>query len=459
MYRQKRSTTVFTMLIVITAMITSCTFPFTNTTPEPEGWLDWDEEDNLSESIDASSSGFLDGVLDSIGGLTASKSAGEASDTVHMEEAPAAAPVTGAEMPVSPATSDEERSTTNQNSYLRAGSVDDNQQWDDYLLYRLQFADWGYEVHDVDVTERHTFAIRNDAGNPVLAALIEVEDERGNNLATLRTHSDGRATFFPAIHADEQDQLFQVTVSKDGDSQDYEISRSDRLHELVLDTSSSTDQLHLDIHFLIDVTGSMADEIQQLKDNMIAISQKISLLPENPAVRFGMTIYRDRGDSFVSRTHDFTSDVETFTAELERVQADGGGDYPESLNEGLHKSLYLPEWRIEDTISLIFLVADAPPHLDYPQDNDYAEDVFFAAESGIKIFPIASSGLDDQGEYILRQLAQISGGKFLFLTYGAGGAAGDDTSHHVDDYSVLSLDEMVIRIVSEELAALQPEIQ
>jgi hypothetical protein len=105
------------------------------------------------------------------------------------------------------------------------------------------------------------------------------------------------------------------------------------------------------------------------------------------------------------------------------------------------------------------LIADAPPHLDYAQDFDYAQDVFQAVETGIKIFPLASSGLDDQGEYIFRQLAQISGGKFLFLTYGAGGAPGDDTTHHVDDYSVLSLDDLVVRLVEEQLAFLSNPIQ
>ena len=84
--------------------------------------------------------------------------------------------------------------------------------------------------------------------------------------------------------------------------------------------------------------------------------------------------------------------------------------------------------------------------------KDYAEEVFEAAKRGIKIFPLASSGLDDQGEYIFRQLAQITSGKFLFLTYGANGMPGNDTSHHVDDYSVLSLDQLIIRLVEEELA-------
>jgi hypothetical protein len=169
-----------------------------------------------------------------------------------------------------------------------------------------------------------------------------------------------------------------------------------------------------------------------------------------------MTIYRDRGDLFISRTFDFTTDIEQFTSELVSITADGGGDYAESLNEGFHNAIHLPEWRVEETVSLVFLVADAPPHLDYEQDFDYAVDIMKAAEFGIKVLPLASSGLDDQGEFIFRQLAQISGGKFLFLTYGADGAPGDETSHHVDDYSVLSLDELIVRLVEEELAHLSP---
>jgi hypothetical protein len=103
-------------------------------------------------------------------------------------------------------------------------------------------------------------------------------------------------------------------------------------------------------------------------------------------------------------------------------------------------------------VQLIFLVADAPPHLDYAQDYDYADDMVKAAELGIKVFPIASSGLDDQGEYIFRQIALFTQGKFIFLTYGPGGQPGDSTTHQVDDYTVQKLDDLVVRLVEEELA-------
>ncbi|MGZ6995897.1 MAG: hypothetical protein ACXVIM_11850, partial [Acidimicrobiia bacterium] len=123
-----------------------------------------------------------------------------------------------------------------------------------------------------------------------------------------------------------------------------------------------------------------------------------------------------------------------------------------AVSDAIHK----PSWRGGDTVSLAFLVGDAAPHLDYANDADYAKEVFEAAKRGIKIEPIASSGLDDQGEYIFRQLAELTGGRFSFLTYGAAGAPepGDSTPNHVKDYSVLSLDDLVVRLVGDELAPL-----
>jgi len=179
-------------------------------------------------------------------------------------------------------------------------------------------------------------------------------------------------------------------------------------------------------------------------------------MPSQPAVRFGMVTYRDHGDEYVTQVTDFTPKVEDFSEILNRVQANGGGDYPEDLNEALSQAVHSPEWRVEDTVSLIFLVADAPPHLDYGQQNHYADEMLQAATRGIKIYPIASSGLDEQGEYIFRQLAQTTGGRFIFLTYGedAPGSTGTETEFDVSDYTVSSLDDMVIQIVEEELAPL-----
>jgi len=73
----------------------------------------------------------------------------------------------------------------------------------------------------------------------------------------------------------------------------------------------------------------------------------------------------------------------------------------------------------------------------------------------VKIIPIASSESDDQAEAVFRQIAEATGGRFVFLSYGAAGAAtGASTDIESTDYEELSLDDLIVRLVSEELAAL-----
>lgn len=77
----------------------------------------------------------------------------------------------------------------------------------------------------------------------------------------------------------------------------------------------------------------MGDEIDQLKTSIDSVSERIEALETQPDVRFGMTLYRDEGDDFVTSTYDFTGEVADFRSALADVVADGGGDYPEALDE------------------------------------------------------------------------------------------------------------------------------
>ena len=341
------------------------------------------------------------------------------------------------------------------NSRLTAGEVDDNVQWDDYLLYLRDYT--GAAVIEVDISERHQIWVQDSQEKPLLGARVDVE-ANGQLVTTLRTHSDGRVYFFPHAYAIQAD-AYTVNVQVNGLSQSFVIPADSTQREWIVvhsDGTQATADAKLDVLFLIDATGSMADEINQLKDNIQAISAQIDALPAQPDVRFGMVTYRDRGDVYVTQTYDFTPNVTEFAESLAGVEADGGGDYPEDLNEALSQAIHNVEWRVEDTVSLIFLVADAPPHLDYEQENHYAFEMLGAAQRGVKIYPIASSGLDEQGEYIFRQLAQFTGGRFIFLTYGADGpgSSGTETDLNVSDYTVSALDQLVVQIVEEELAFL-----
>jgi len=343
---------------------------------------------------------------------------------------------------------------------LRAGSVADNVEWEAFLLYLQEAQAAGLDYSPLYVEGRRIIQVRTPDGQPVLDALIVVEDQDGTEVARMRTHADGRALFFPpAPDGDAVDQQqaapsYTAVIEKDGVEQQVDLG-ADLAVEVEMDVAPTAAPVLLDVQFLVDATGSMADEIERLKANMVSVADQISSLPGSPDVRFALTTYRDRGEEYVTRTVDFTGDVAAFTEELRAVVADGGGDEPEALNEGLQAALDETSWRRDAAVRLVFVVADAPPHLDYADGPDYAPALVQAAGDGIKIFPVASSGANFQAELIFRQMAQYTSGRFVFLTYGADGVSpGDETQFNVDDYSVLSLDELIVKLVGDELTAL-----
>jgi hypothetical protein len=352
---------------------------------------------------------------------------------------------------------------------LQAGEIDDNEDFAAYLQYRLDFNRFsGIFVHDVDVSERHLIRVTGRSGGPVLGATVMVY--AGQYFVTgLRTTAAGTAYFFPRAYPYVEVGSYEVVVEKGQDRASFTLTResTDAVWDVALSSPQAGSPVQLDVLFLLDATGSMQEEIRQLQDNILSISAQIEALPGSPDVRFGLVHYRDRGDMYETQTVDFTGSVRDFQRELDRVSADGGGDTPESMNAALHQAVNGVSWRVDDTVSIIILVADAPPHLDYYQDFDYAVEMQNAASLGIKIFPIAVQ-LDEwtgdrgyyepQAEYVFRQLAQFTGGHLILLlseeTPQSGGEPGTSYSVPEDRYTVEDLDALVVRLIREELDAL-----
>ena len=391
----------------------------------------------------------------------AAETAATSTTVVAFRESPSAAPTAAviaaataaatAAVESSPPADDSSPASERQRTALSAGEVNDNERWDEYVYYRNQYS--GPPVHDVDITERYVITVTDANGRPVHNARVRVSTAEVA-LFEGRTYANGQTLFFPrAFDSSEEAESFTLDVETDEEGQQLEFARGEVLDWVVtldLVQPSSDGSVPLDILFLLDATGSMADEIDQIKDSLLSISSRISDLPSQPDLRFGMVAYRDRGDEFVTRVYDFEADALRFLDTIRGVVADGGGDDPESLNEALHVAVHEPDWRSEDAIRLMFLIADAPPHLDYVEDYSYADEMIEAHRRGIKTFAIASSGLDQRGEYVLRQIAQHTMGRFIFIVYGGAGT----TSHDVGEYTVERLDDLVVSLVEEELASL-----
>ena len=331
---------------------------------------------------------------------------------------------------------------------LQAGSVDDNERFEDYLAYLDRLRDNGIQLRDLAPTGRIVISVVGSNDLPVAGAEVVVT-QGGTEVTRSHTVADGTTRFLPALHGASTDEPVEVSV---GDVS--ATTEPDSAVTLEVDVPGGVDgPVALDVLFLLDATGSMGDEIDQLKTSIDSVSERIDALETQPDVRFGMTLYRDEGDAFVTSTYDFTGDLADFRSALADVTAGGGGDYPEALDEGLAEALTVPAWRDPtSTVQMVFLVADAPPHVERDVAQAYPDSARDAVNRGIKIFPVASSSSDDQAEGVFRQLAQSTGARFVFLSYGAGGAAtGESTDIDSTDYEELALDDLVVRLVAEEL--------
>ncbi len=224
------------------------------------------------------------------------------------------------------------------------------------------------------------------------------------------------------------------------------------------DEEEQKEPVKIDVLFLIDSTGSMGDEIDVVKNKIEDIIFEVQNGTPKPDVRYAIVTYRDRGDAYVTKLFDFTKDVEAIKIFLKSIQARGGGDGPESVNEALHVAINDCSWGDDDHVKMIFLIGDAPPHMDYEDDYDYGEEVKVAQQKEIKIHVIGCSGITSyrEGESIFREIAEKTGGTYQKLIYASGssksgyhGGSGGSTGSSASSGNHTSYPKFTIPIVDE----------
>ncbi|MEB3195688.1 MAG: vWA domain-containing protein [Candidatus Sericytochromatia bacterium] len=356
-------------------------------------------------------------------------------------------------------------------SELRAGAVDDNAKFSDYLKFLKEF-DW--ESADMkprkrDVSQRKLVKVLDADGKPVHNADVTVIrpgsdwDGGSSNLSVLyamRTHTDGRALFMPQPEDPiPKDGLYSLHV-KAGENGaiatgTFKLAESDYTIKLPAPVQRVATGVPLDLAIVLDATSSMSGEIRRFQDTIVSIAERIRELPQKPKVRFSLVAYRDQQEAYVTKTTPFTEEIGSFQRALNDVVAAGGGDKPEDMEAALDASLNKLEWN-RQAVRLAVLVADAAPHTDYKDAVPYTTSIVRAAQEGIKFFPIGASGLESEGEYAMRQIAQGTLGQYLFVTRGGDEASGGGgtASANVDKFREGRLDLILVDLVKAELAKL-----
>jgi Mg-chelatase subunit ChlD len=180
--------------------------------------------------------------------------------------------------------------------------------------------------------------------------------------------------------------------------------------------------------FLLDTTGSMGGLIATAKNKIWSIASTLAQARQGPEVSIGLVAYRDRGDAYVTRVIDLSSDLDRIHTQLMTFAAEGGGDTPEAVNQALEAALEQISWSNDpDTYKVVFLVGDAPPHMDYQDDLKYPQLLAMASARGIVVNTI-QCGTMDTTVAPWQHIAALGQGRY-FTVEQAGGAIQIETPY------------------------------
>jgi len=320
---------------------------------------------------------------------------------------------------------------------LTAGDIDDN-----LNLGSFQ----GYVNRVLQSKDENIFPFMNTKNRVKLTVLGK--DGKGMNHLKVKvgsfegyTNTQGVLYIFPSV--DDIQTKTNITINKKTQSMDLSSKKS---FTIVVNRDSNKAK-KLDLMFVIDSTGSMGDEMRYLAKEFDSIVANIEEKHPDVDIRFGLTLYRDKGDDYVVRDFPFTSNASKMKKQLSKQSAQGGGDYPEAMEKGISKGLDA-SWS-SDGVQLMFLVADAPPH-----DEKIKELLPLIKEArvkGVHIYPIGASGVAQKAEYMMRHLALFTQGRYLWLTDDSG-VGNSHAEPKVKCYQVTRLDSLIKRVIDSELS-------
>jgi len=132
----------------------------------------------------------------------------------------------------------------------------------------------------------------------------------------------------------------------------------------------------LDLLFIMDLTGSMGPYIEQAKQNIINIMNRIPIECPGISINLGYIGYRDIYEinlNYVVNI-DFSQNYQKLQNNIKDVIADGGGDGPEEVAWAIEKAIE-KNWKSDARYSI--LVADAPCHGTkyHNSEDDYPDGV------------------------------------------------------------------------------------
>jgi hypothetical protein len=289
-----------------------------------------------------------------------------------------------------------------------------------------------------------------DGARPVIDAEVRLVNGQGQVLWNARSDNRGRAELFAGMRGAKDE--YRVEVKAHGEFVSAGMVTSGSPPLVVKLPGAAVRRDEFDLMFVVDATGSMGDEMSYIKAELESvINRNREATNEDLKLRLSCNFYRDVSDEYLVRPFDFSESTFDIIGHLRDQVADGGGDTPEAVEDGLEDAIEKHAWSPNARARLMFLVLDAPPHYTPERCEKIRALAARAAAKGIRIIPIASSGIDKETEFLLRMLGMYTGGTYTFLTDDSG-IGGSHIKPTVGPYKVEFLNDLMVRVISRYLA-------
>lgn len=298
--------------------------------------------------------------------------------------------------------------------------------------------------------QRYAILVTNDNGFPVADAQVSLKNKADQVLWQARTDNTGKAELWAGLYTvDKIDGPVKAEVLADG--RKFELKNMKQAKEgfntLKINTPCQAPK-NVDIFWVVDATGSMGDEIEYLKTELLDVIGRAKSRNTELNYRMGTVFYRDNGDEYLTRSSELSADINQTVSFIQNQYAGGGGDYPEAVHTALDEAIFKQKWSENAIARICFLVLDASPHQGEEINKSLQKSIQEAARLGIRIVPVTASGIQKDTEFLMKFFGMATNGSYVFLTDHSG-VGGKHIEPTTDEYKVEPLNDLIVRIISE----------
>lgn len=333
---------------------------------------------------------------------------------------------------------------------LTAGEIHDFSKWELWQDIATEDLNEWSNHWNFHLTDRYTVQVLNNQGFPIINASVYLE-KNNNTIWTAKTDNTGKAELWNNVFNNGKKAASPDEIKVKYNGKTHEIKQlipfNQGVNFLKIEEDCKENDV-LDIAFVVDATGSMGDEISYLQTELKDVIERIQAQRTDLTINLGSVFYKDETDDYVTRKEPFTEDITKAVQFMQKQKAGGGGDYPEAMDAALDVAINELKWSNKTVAKLLFLVLDAPPHFTPDILKKLEKLTHLAAEKGVRIIPVAGSGIDKSTEYLMRSFALTTNGTYVFLTDHSG-VGNPHIEPTTDEYEVEKFNDLLIRVIGQ----------